>query len=32
MLFPVPENFVKGQSIIRGHKWFSDRSGNLEAL
>jgi hypothetical protein len=32
MLFPVPETISKGALAIRGHKWFTDRNGTLEAL
>jgi hypothetical protein len=31
MLFPVPENVLKGGLAIRGHKWFTDKDGTLKA-
>ncbi len=32
MLFPVPENVLKGSLSIKGHKWFTDKVGELKAL
>ena len=32
MLFPMPEDVLKGPLSIKGIKWFTDRSGTLEAI
>lgn len=29
MLFPMPENVLKGSLSIRGVKWFTDKTGEL---